>query len=123
MSSQIIQFAYLVAAVLLILGLRQLSSPKTAPRGNAMAAVGMLIAIVAALLDQGVVDFAVIVAGIVVGSGIAIVGALLAAGHEERTLSTLLGFIAIVVATINVVGGFVVTNRMLAMFKRKQDHS
>ncbi len=56
-------------------------------------------------------------------SGIAIVGALLAAGHEERTLSTLLGFIAIVVATINVVGGFVVTNRMLSMFKQKQDRS
>ncbi len=56
-------------------------------------------------------------------SGITIVGALLAAGSEERTLSTVLGFIAIVVATINVVGGFVVTNRMLAMFKRKQDRS
>ncbi len=56
-------------------------------------------------------------------SGITIVGALLAAGSEERTLSTVLGFIAIVVATINVVGGFVVTNRMLAMFKQKQDRS
>ncbi len=56
-------------------------------------------------------------------SGITIVGALLAAGSEERTLSTVLGFIAIVVATINVVGGFVVTNRMLAMFKPKQDRS
>ena len=56
-------------------------------------------------------------------SGITIVGALLAAGSEERTLSTVLGFIAVVVATINVVGGFVVTNRMLAMFKQKQDRS
>ncbi len=52
-------------------------------------------------------------------SGIAIVGAILAAGGEDTTLSTALGFIAIVVATINVVGGFVVTNRMLAMFKKK----
>ena len=56
-------------------------------------------------------------------SGITIVGALLAAGSEERTLSTVLGFIAIVVATINVIGGFVVTHRMLAMFKRKPDRS
>ena len=54
-------------------------------------------------------------------SGITIVGAILAAGHEERTLSTLLGFVAIVFASINVVGGFLVTDRMLGMFKRKID--
>ena len=56
-------------------------------------------------------------------SGIAIVGALLAAGDEQRTLSTLLGFIAIVLASINVVGGFLVTNRMLHMFKRRSDRT
>ena len=56
-------------------------------------------------------------------SGITIVGAILAAGHEDKTLSTVLGFIAIVVATINVVGGFLVTNRMLEMFRRKPDAS
>ena len=54
-------------------------------------------------------------------SGITIVGAILAAGHEERTLSTLLGFVAIVFASINVVGGFLVTDRMLGMFKKKLD--
>ena len=55
-------------------------------------------------------------------SGIAIVGALLAAGSEDRTLlTTVLGFMAVVFAMINVVGGFLVTNRMLAMFKRKKD--
>jgi NAD(P) transhydrogenase subunit alpha len=53
-------------------------------------------------------------------SGITLVGAILAAGAEERTLSTVLGFLAVVVATINVVGGFLVTNRMLAMFKKKK---
>ena len=52
-------------------------------------------------------------------SGITIVGALLAAGSENGTTATVLGFIAIVMATINVVGGFLVTNRMLAMFKKK----
>ena len=54
-------------------------------------------------------------------SGITIVGAILAAGHEETTLSTLLGFIAIVFAMINVVGGFLVTDRMLGMFKKKPE--
>jgi NAD(P) transhydrogenase subunit alpha len=57
-------------------------------------------------------------------SGITIVGALIAVASEDRTLSTLFGFLAIVFATINVVGGFLVTNRMLAMFKpRKRDGS
>ena len=56
-------------------------------------------------------------------SGITIVGAILAAGSEERTVSTVLGFIAIVFATTNVVGGFLVTNRMLGMFKKKPDRS
>jgi NAD(P) transhydrogenase subunit alpha len=56
-------------------------------------------------------------------SGITVVGARRAAGAEERTLSTLLGFIAVVVATINVVGGFLVTNRMLAMFKPRKKQS
>lgn len=52
-------------------------------------------------------------------SGITLVGALLASGHGDSQLVSVLGFIAVVLATINVVGGFLVTNRMLAMFKRK----
>jgi NAD(P) transhydrogenase subunit alpha len=56
-------------------------------------------------------------------SGITIVGALIAAGNDERTISSLLGFIAIVFATVNVVGGFLVTNRMLSMFKKKPSKS
>ncbi|GAA5317486.1 MAG: NAD(P) transhydrogenase subunit alpha [Candidatus Pelagadaptatus aseana] len=53
-------------------------------------------------------------------SGITIVGAILAAGHGgSQTMVNVLGFIAVTLATINVVGGFMVTNRMLAMFKRK----
>jgi H+-translocating NAD(P) transhydrogenase subunit alpha len=51
-------------------------------------------------------------------SGITIVGAILAVA-TPRPLSSILGFIAIVFASINVVGGFLVTNRMLSMFKRK----
>lgn len=52
-------------------------------------------------------------------SGITIVGALLAAGLQVTTATTTLGFLAIVLATVNVVGGFLVTHRMLKMFKRK----
>ncbi|GAA5120937.1 MAG: NAD(P) transhydrogenase subunit alpha [Alcanivorax sp.] len=52
-------------------------------------------------------------------SGITLVGALIAAGSDAGLLINVLGFIAVVLATINVIGGFMVTNRMLAMFKRK----
>jgi NAD(P) transhydrogenase subunit alpha len=52
-------------------------------------------------------------------SGITIVGAILAAGLQLSTLTTVLGFVAVVFATINVVGGFLVTDRMLKMFRRK----
>ena len=53
-------------------------------------------------------------------SGITLVGALLAAGSDSSPiLVNGLGFIAVKLATINVVGGYLVTNRMLAMFKRK----
>lgn len=53
-------------------------------------------------------------------SGITLVGALLAAGVQHTLLTTILGVVAIVFATINVVGGFMVTNRMLGMFRRKE---
>lgn len=52
-------------------------------------------------------------------SGITIVGALLAAGVRADWLSATLGLVAVVFAMINVVGGFLVTHRMLGMFKRK----
>jgi NAD(P) transhydrogenase subunit beta len=74
-TSQLVQFAYLAAAVLLIVGMRNLASPKTAPRGNWIAATGMFVAIVATLLVQGVVSYGTILAGVVVGAAI---GAVLA---------------------------------------------
>lgn len=52
-------------------------------------------------------------------SGITLVGALASAGAAPGELSTLLGTLAVVFATINVVGGYMVTDRMLAMFKKK----
>lgn len=52
-------------------------------------------------------------------SGITLVGALLSAGTRHSTLTTTLGFLAVVFATINVVGGYYVTFRMLRMFRKK----
>ncbi len=52
-------------------------------------------------------------------SGIAVIGALLMAGAGGNDLSVIFGLVAIVLATVNVVGGFLVTDRMLQMFKRK----
>ena len=66
----LIQYAYIVAAALFIYGLKQLGSPATARRGNTISSLGMLVAVVAALLDQGIVDFQWIVLGFVVGGAI-----------------------------------------------------
>jgi len=52
-------------------------------------------------------------------SGVTLIGALLAAGTQHSTLTTVLGVIAIALATVNVVGGFLVTHRMLEMFRKK----
>ncbi len=52
-------------------------------------------------------------------SGITLVGSLLSAGMESPVVATVFGFCAVVFATINVVGGFLVTHRMLEMFRRK----
>ena len=53
-------------------------------------------------------------------SGISLVGSLVAAGSHRGTAATILGFIAVVCATTNIVGGFLITDRMLKMFKRDE---
>lgn len=53
-------------------------------------------------------------------SGITIIGALIVAGQTDSQTAQIIGFAAIVFATINVVGGFMVTDRMLEMFKKKE---
>ena len=53
-------------------------------------------------------------------SGIAVIGALVVSGSRDLNISVILGLIAVVLATINVVGGFLVTDRMLQMFKKKE---
>ncbi len=66
-----VEYAYLVTGILFIIGLKYLSSPKTARLGNRISAVGMLIAVVAAM-TQGIVQWPVIIGGLVVGAGIGI---------------------------------------------------
>ena len=66
----LIQFAYVVSAALFIFGLKRLGSPATARRGNTISSLGMLVAIVAALLDQGIVDYQWIAIGFVAGGAI-----------------------------------------------------
>lgn len=51
--------------------------------------------------------------------GVVIIGAIIAMGHADTIVSMVLGFAAVVLGTLNVVGGFVVTDRMLEMFRKK----
>lgn len=77
---------YLVAAILFILGLKQLARPRTAVQGNTLSASGMLIAIIVTLFDQSIVSFTVLAAGIVVGS---IIGVLLATRVQMTSMPEL----------------------------------
>ena len=53
--------------------------------------------------------------------GVVIIGSIIVMGHATNTLSMVFGFIAVILGTLNVVGGFVVTDRMLEMFKKKKN--
>lgn len=53
-------------------------------------------------------------------SGITLIGAIISAGAQHTTLTAILGVMAVTFATVNVVGGFLVTHRMLGMFRRKR---
>ena len=75
MSEALASLLYLVAASLFIFGLKRLGSPVTARSGNLMGAVGMLLAVVLTLLRADIVDYTVIIAGILVGGA---AGAILA---------------------------------------------
>ncbi|HYG16736.1 MAG TPA: NAD(P) transhydrogenase subunit alpha [Bacteroidia bacterium] len=52
--------------------------------------------------------------------GVVIIGAIIVMGQADTTIAKILGFLAVVLGTLNVVGGFVVTDRMLQMFKKKK---
>jgi NAD(P) transhydrogenase subunit beta len=70
MHPAIINLAYLIASILFILGLRGLTHPRTAVRGNLLGALGMLVAVVVTLLNRRIISYEVIFAGLVVGSAI-----------------------------------------------------
>lgn len=71
--SVLIDLCYLIAAVLFIVGLKGLTRPRTAVRGNQLGALAMLIAVVATMLHQDVISLSAILVGIVIGSAIGIV--------------------------------------------------
>ena len=95
MSQALINVVYLVASVLLILGLSALSHPRTAVRGNLLGALGMLIAVLATLANQQILSWGGILAGIVVGSA---AGAVLAVRIEMTAMPQM-------VALLNGFGG------------------
>lgn len=70
-----IQLGYVIAAGLFVFGLKMLGSPDTARRGNGVSAIGMLVAIIAALLDQGIVKYEFILGGMIVGGAVGAVAA------------------------------------------------
>jgi NAD(P) transhydrogenase subunit beta len=67
MNPNLINFIYLVAAILFILGIKGLTKPKTAVRGNMLSALGMLVAVVVTLTTINDVDFTYVIAGVIVG--------------------------------------------------------
>ena len=75
MNPNLVNFIYLIAGVLFILGIKGLTKPKTAVRGNMLSALGMLLAVVVTLLSIHHVDFAYIIAGLILGT---LVGAVMA---------------------------------------------
>lgn len=82
--------SYLIASVLFIFGIKQMSSPKTARRGNALSSIGMLIAIVVTLLDKHVLSFQWILIGILIGAAI---GAVVALKIEMTAMPQMVGML------------------------------
>jgi NAD(P) transhydrogenase subunit beta len=85
-----IQLTYLVAASLFILGLKKLGSPASARNGNLVAAVGMLLAIVATMLDQQVLNYEMILVGLAIGS---VIGAVIAYKVQMTEMPQMVGLL------------------------------
>ena len=103
-----ITFAYLVSAALFIFGLKMMSHPRTARRGNRLSAIGMLIAIVVTLGDKDIVSWYVIAAGLIVG---AVIGAFLAIRVKMTGMPQMVGM-------LNGFGGLASATVALAEFLR-----
>ena len=138
-SALAINFAYVISAALFIFGLKMLSSPATARRGNLLSAVGMLLAIVVTLFTQGL-DYKWILLGMVIGSSIGLmvaykiemtsmpemvalfngfggISSLLLAWGEYHQHPNLSIFIAIVASLSAFIGGVTFSGSMIAFGK------
>ncbi|MGQ0814303.1 MAG: NAD(P)(+) transhydrogenase (Re/Si-specific) subunit beta [Gemmatimonadota bacterium] len=90
MLSVLVALCYLLAASLFIIGLKRLSSPATARSGNAIAALGMLLAIIATLVNRDIVSFQWIIVGLLLG---AVIGAVMAARVQMTAMPQLVGIL------------------------------
>ena len=136
-----VPLAYLVAGVCFILALRGLSSPETSRRGNRLGMIGMAIAVVTTLAihfpgsEWGPTretvawradwtTIAQVLAAIAIGGGLGLVIArriqMTAMPQLVAAFHSLVGLAAVVMASINIFGGFAVTERMLAMYKKRE---
>jgi NAD(P) transhydrogenase subunit beta len=91
-ASNLYDLGYLVAAALFIFGLKYLSSPRTAPRGNSLAAFGMLLAVIVTLLkmnaETGIIGWPVIIAGVALGG---LIGGVMAKRVEMTGMPEMVG--------------------------------
>ncbi|MDZ4849826.1 MAG: NAD(P)(+) transhydrogenase (Re/Si-specific) subunit beta [Pirellulaceae bacterium] len=108
-----IQLAYLVSAVLFIVGLKQMSHPRTAVRGNLLGAAGMLVAILATLTNENIAGYWLIAIGLVVSSGL---GMMLATKVEMTSMPQM-------VALLNGLGGAASTLVACAELMLGKDHA
>ena len=132
MSTNLTALGYLVAAVCFILALQGLSSPASSRAGNRYGIAGMTIAIVVTLLalhGAGPLAYVLILVALAIGGFIGYTVAqriemtampqLVAAFHSLVGLAAVFGVLAVILAAVNIFGGFAVTERMLAMFKKR----
>jgi len=141
MNANLATILYLVAGVLFILALRGLSSPASSRQGNRLGMIGMGLAVLTTLAlkpPASVVSWLLVILGFAIGGSIgawrartirmtampqlvamfhSLVG--LAAVDSGSTIARVVGFIALTLASVNIFGGFLVTERMLAMYKKK----
>ncbi|MGH1372107.1 MAG: NAD(P)(+) transhydrogenase (Re/Si-specific) subunit beta [Cellvibrionaceae bacterium] len=114
-----INFAYVVSAALFIFGLKLLGSPATARRGNMLSSTGMLIAVVFALLDQGIVSYTNIIIGMAIGG---VIGALVARMVEMTSMPEMValfngfGGMASLLVGWSAMGGEVSTFSLITIF-------
>jgi len=95
MNLTVVNLTYLAASILFILGIKGLTKPKTAVRGNLLSATGMLLAVIITLFDRNIVSFEYIIAGIIIGT---IVGSIIAVKIQMTSIPQL-------VALLNGFGG------------------